>query len=70
VRGNVSVDSDVLLLIDFVNFKIKSTQYFGCAHRDMMCVGVFIRVSGCMYISIYVFNVFLKKNDVNQVDIV
>jgi hypothetical protein len=40
--GDVSIDSDALLVTDFVNLKIKSTQSFRCAHRGRMCVSVFI----------------------------
>jgi hypothetical protein len=38
--GDVPVDSESLLLTDFVNFKIKLAHSFGCAHRDRvyMCV--------------------------------
>jgi hypothetical protein len=58
----VPVDSDALLVTDFVNLKIKPIQSFGCAHRDMMCVRVFIGVSARTCTSIYVCTVFLKKN--------
>jgi hypothetical protein len=40
--GDVSVDSETLLVIDFINLKIKSTQSFKCAHRGRMYVRVFI----------------------------
>jgi hypothetical protein len=33
VGGDASVHSDTLLMIDFVNLKIKLTQSFRCAHR-------------------------------------
>jgi hypothetical protein len=49
-------------MTDFVNLKIKSTQSFKDAHRGMMCVRVFIEVSTHTCISIYICNVFLKKN--------
>jgi hypothetical protein len=42
------VDSETLLVTDFVNLKIKSAQFFGCAHRDKVCVRVFIGVSARM----------------------
>jgi hypothetical protein len=61
VRGGVRVDSDVLLVIDFVNLKIKSTQSFGGAYRSRMCVRVFIWVSAHTCMSICVCTVFLKK---------
>jgi hypothetical protein len=40
--GDVPIDSETLLMTNFVNFKIKSTQSFECAHRDSVCVHVFI----------------------------
>jgi hypothetical protein len=43
--GDVPVDSETLLVTDFVNLKIKPTQSFRGAHRDMVCVLVFIGVS-------------------------
>jgi hypothetical protein len=61
VRDDVLVDSDALLVTDFVNLKIKSTQSFRGAHKDRLCVRVFIRVSAHTYMSIYVCTVFLKK---------
>jgi hypothetical protein len=35
--GDVPVDSETLLVTDFVNLKIKPTQSFEVAHKDMMC---------------------------------
>jgi hypothetical protein len=61
VGGDVPVDSDALLVTDFMNLKIKPTQSFGCAHRDRMCVRVFIGVSARTCMSICVCIVFLKK---------
>jgi hypothetical protein len=34
VENDISIDNDTLLLTDFVNLKIKSTQFFGGAHKD------------------------------------
>jgi hypothetical protein len=45
VGGNVLIDSETLLVTDFVNLKIKSAQSFECAHRNRMCVHIFIGVS-------------------------
>jgi hypothetical protein len=42
VRDDVSVDSETLLVTDFVNLKIMPAQSFGDAHRGRMCVRVFI----------------------------
>jgi hypothetical protein len=61
VGCDVLVDSDALLVTDFVNLKIKSAQSFECAHKSRMCVYVFIGVSNHTCINIYVCTVFLKK---------
>jgi hypothetical protein len=61
VRGNVPVDSDALLVTDFVNLKIKSVQSFRCAHRGKIYVHMLIGVSAHMYMSIYIYTVFLKE---------
>jgi hypothetical protein len=58
---DVPVDSETLLMTDFVNLKIKPTQSFGGAHRGRMCVRVFIGVSARTCMSICVCTVFLKK---------
>jgi hypothetical protein len=42
VRSNVSVDSEILLLTDFINLKIKSSQSFKVAHRNKIYIYVFI----------------------------
>jgi hypothetical protein len=36
--GDVPVDSEALLVTDFVNLKIKLGQSFGCAHKGRVCV--------------------------------
>jgi hypothetical protein len=65
VGGDVSVDSETLLVTDFVNFKIKSSQFFRYAHSGRVCVGVcvymFIEMSTHTCITIYVCTVFIKK---------
>jgi hypothetical protein len=61
VGGDVPVDSEVLLVTDFMNLKIKSAQSFRSAHRDRLCVRVFIEVSDRTYISICICTVFLNK---------
>jgi hypothetical protein len=63
LRGDVLIDNDALLVTDFVNLKIKSAQPFRYAHRNRLCVCVFIEVSAHTYISIYVYTVFLKKHE-------
>jgi hypothetical protein len=61
VGGDVPVDSETFLVTDFINLKIKSTQSFRDAHRDMMCVRVFIGVSDHTYMSICIYTMFLKN---------
>jgi hypothetical protein len=61
VRGDVPVDSEALVVTDFINLKIKSTQSFEGAHRGRVCVRMFIEMSTHTYINIYVYVVFLKK---------
>jgi hypothetical protein len=52
VEDDVPIDSEVLLMIDFIN-KIKLTQSFRYVHRSSVCV--------CSYMSICIYTVFLKK---------
>jgi hypothetical protein len=61
VGGDVSVDSETLLMTDFVNLKIKPVQSFGGAHRGRVCVRVLIGVSARTCMSIRVCTMFLKK---------
>jgi hypothetical protein len=61
VGDDVLIDSETFLVTDFVNFKIKSAQSFGSAHRGRVCVRVFIWVSARTCMSICVCTVFLKK---------
>jgi hypothetical protein len=37
-RGDVPVDSEVFLVTDFMNLKIKLVQSFECVHRSRVCV--------------------------------
>jgi hypothetical protein len=61
VGGDVSINSEALLMTDFVNFKIKSAQSFRGVHRARIYVRVLIGVSNRTCISICVYTVFLKK---------
>jgi hypothetical protein len=61
VGGNVPVNSEVFLVIDFVNLKIKPTQSFRYVHRGRMYVYMFIGVSARMCMSICVCIIFLKN---------
>jgi hypothetical protein len=38
VKGDVLIDNDVLLMMDFMNLKIKSAQSFKYTHKDRLCV--------------------------------
>jgi hypothetical protein len=62
VGDDIPIDSETLLIIDFMNLKIKSTQSFRDAHRGKLCVHMFIGVSAHTCMSIYIYTVFLKKN--------
>jgi hypothetical protein len=62
VGGDISVDSEALLVTDFMNLKIKLAQSFRGAHMGRVYVHIFIGVSACMCMSIYICTVFLKKN--------
>jgi hypothetical protein len=61
VGDDVTVDSDALLVTDFVNLKIKSTQFFECAHMSRICVCV--HMTECSYEHEYLCfcTVFVKK---------
>jgi hypothetical protein len=61
VGGDVLINSEALLVTDFVNLKIKPVQSFRGAHRGRVCVRVFIEISDYTCMSIYIFIVFLKK---------
>jgi hypothetical protein len=57
VKDDVPVDSETLLITEFVNLKIKSTQSFECVYRDK----VFMRESTHTCMSIYVCAVFFEE---------
>jgi hypothetical protein len=57
--GDIPIDNDTLLVIDFMNLKIKSTQSFRGAHMNRMCVYIHIDDYLYMYKYLY-FNIFLK----------
>jgi hypothetical protein len=59
LRDDVFVDSEMFLMIDFVNLKIKPIQFFRDVHTDKMCVHVFIKLSDHTCINICPV---LKKN--------
>jgi hypothetical protein len=49
VGGDVSVDSEALLVTDFMYLMIKLTQSFEGVYRGIVCVYVFIGVSARTY---------------------
>jgi hypothetical protein len=53
VGGDVPIDSDMLLMTDFINFKIKLTQSFRINHRSNACICVFIDVNMYKYLYLY-----------------
>jgi hypothetical protein len=57
--GDVPVDSETLLVTDFMNLKM--AQSFRGANRDKEYLRVFIGVNTHTCISIYVYTVFLTK---------
>jgi hypothetical protein len=61
VGCDVSVDSETLLMTNFINLKIKPTQSFESAHSDRLYMRVFIGINIHMYISIFIYTVFLKN---------
>jgi hypothetical protein len=67
VGDDVPVDSETLLVTDFVNLKIKLTQSFECAYRDRVCVRVFIRVIAHMNICVCTMFLRRKKTHLNKV---
>jgi hypothetical protein len=50
VGGDVSIDSETLLMTDFVNLKIKPAHSFKVDHRGKIYTCMFIRVSDYIYI--------------------
>jgi hypothetical protein len=56
---NIPVNSNMFLMINFVNIKIKLIQSFRNNHKGEVYVYVFIKISDY---SIYVCTVFLKNN--------
>jgi hypothetical protein len=51
VGGDVPINSETLLVTDFVNLKINLTQSFGGAHRGKVCVCV--HRGECLYVYEY-----------------
>jgi hypothetical protein len=63
VRDDVPVDSETFFVIDFMNLKIKPTQFFKDAHKNNIYMYIFIKMNTHTYIIICVFTVFLINNN-------
>jgi hypothetical protein len=63
VGDDISVNSETLLVTDFVNLKIKPAQLFRDAHIGYR---VFIGMSAHIYMSICVCIMFLKKSKIGN----
>jgi hypothetical protein len=61
VGGDVPIDSEALLVTDFVNLKIKLAQSFRDTHRDRVCVCVHRNKCSYVYKYLYLYCVS-KKN--------
>jgi hypothetical protein len=61
VGDDVPVDSETLLMTNFMNLKIKPAQSFRCAHRDMVYAHVFIKINIYTCMIIYIYTMFKKK---------
>jgi hypothetical protein len=61
VKDDVPVNSESFFVTDFMNLKIKPAQSFRCAHKDKVCLCVFIRVNARTCMRICICTVFLKK---------
>jgi hypothetical protein len=61
VGDDIPVDSETLLVTDFLNLKIKPTQSFKDAHKDRIYVHVFIWMSDHTRMRIYAYTMFLKN---------
>jgi hypothetical protein len=65
VRDDVLIDNETFLMIDFVNLKNKSAQFFRVAHMGrVVCVFIGLNTHTC--ISIYLCTMFLRKNEVSK----
>jgi hypothetical protein len=51
VGDNVFIDNELLLMIDFINLKIKQAQSFKGTHKNRMCVCVYM--DECSYVYEY-----------------
>jgi hypothetical protein len=57
VGGDVIINNETFLMIDFINLKIKLALSFKNAHKNMIYVYIFIKVSAHTYIIICVYTI-------------
>jgi hypothetical protein len=57
----ISVNNESFLITNFMNLKIKSTQFFKDDHMSRICVSVFIELRTHTYMNIYIYTIFLRK---------
>jgi hypothetical protein len=62
VGGDVSIDSETLLMTDFVNLKIKSAQSFEYTHIDKVCMCVYRDECSYVYTYLYLYYYVSKKS--------
>jgi hypothetical protein len=67
VGGDVPIDSEALLVTDFVNLKIKPAQSFGGAHRGSVCACV--HRGECSYVYEYLRLYCVSKKNYLKVDL-
>jgi hypothetical protein len=63
VRDNIPIDSETLLVTDFVNLKIKPTQSFKVVYRVRIYTRILIEMSAHR---LSLFTVFLKKTNASH----
>jgi hypothetical protein len=66
VEDDIPVDSETLLVVDFMNLKIKPAQSFRDAQRGRMCVYVYRSECSYMYKYLYLYYVSKKKSPLHD----
>jgi hypothetical protein len=61
VRGDVLINNEAFLVIDFVNLKINPAQSFKYAHIAIVCVRVYIHRGECSYMYEYLYLYYVSK---------
>jgi hypothetical protein len=57
VGGDVIINNETFLMIDFMNLKIKLAPSFKSAHKNMIYIYMFIKVSAHTYIIICIYTI-------------